>query len=187
MNNRSFLWLVFSVLVLSGCRDTSEADPKGNLPVAAPASERRKVELCPESSPEQSRSTFFNERDELVRAEIEYRDKSVGCEIFDSNGKVKERWRTYPAKKQVKLRETYDGKGEVVTHLEYHSNGKVYQDLRRQKNGDYRLSQYWDTGLLSTELLVRTDGTAERLSYSDDGKRIDGRTVVLANGEIDSW
>lgn len=187
MIGRSINGLVLILIcgALIGCGRTP---PPVVSPVLPKPSERCKVELQDEKSPEASRRTFYNELDEKTRVEIEYRDKSVGGESYDlTTGKVKERWRTYAGSKQVKERATFDSKGDAVSMVMYHEDGKPWKDMQRQKDGGYRLVQHWRTGILMSELLVRADGSAESLSYSDDGKWIEGRTVVHTSREIDSW
>lgn len=187
MNGRLIInGLVLALLgcVLVGC---GQAPPPAVKPVQPPG-ERFKVELQDEKSPVASRRTYYNEMDVKTRAEIEYRDKSAGGETYSpTTGKVIERWRTYAGKTQVKEREKFDAKGEVVSMVMYHADGKPWKEMQRQKDGGYKLVEHWSTGILMSELLVRADGSAERLSYSDDGRWIEGRTVVHANREIDSW
>lgn len=181
----AFAALCLTVLV-SGCGET----PRKTLsaPVTPAAKERIVTELQPESSPEVSIRKYYNEADELVRVETNFRDKSVGGESYFPDGKVKERWRTYDNSSQVKERTTFQNDGKTVeTSLSYHRNGKVWKDLRLQKDGAYRVTQYWESGIIMSDLLVRVDGTAERLSYSEDGKYVDRKTIVHASGELESW
>lgn len=178
------------ILIVAGCFLAAGCSPKpppAVLPVQPP-SERSTLELRDEKSPEYSRRTFYNDADVKLRVEIEYRDKSAGGEVFSPvTGKLTERWRTYAGKKQIRERSTFDAKGEVVSMVMYHEDGKPWKSMQRQKDGGYKLVEHWSTGVLMSELLVRADGSAERLSYADDGKRIEGRTVVHTSGEIDAW
>ncbi len=181
------LLLVGLCALLTGCSDSNRQEPSAAQPPVE-EKEHMKVELQPEGTPELVRRVYYNRFDEKLRAEIEFRDGSVGGEVFHGDGKVKERWRNYPHSKQELERTTYAPDGEtMVTSVTHHKNGRVHKDTRLQKDGGYRLVENWDTGIIMTELLVRKDGSAERLSYSSDGKYVDRKTVVLVGGEVDSW
>lgn len=187
MKTRNFI-LLCGVLPfccsLVGCGQS----PPLSVPRSMPPSERSTFELQDEKSPEYSRRTFYNEFDAKTRVEIEYRDKSAGGESYAPvTGRVREHWRTYAGSKQVRERKRFDAKGEVVSMTTYYEDGRISKDMQRQKDGGRKLVQYQDTGTLMSETLIRADGTVESLSYDDDGKWIERRTIIHVNREIDSW
>lgn len=173
--------------LLTGCTNRSKEQP-GVTPPQDNNAEHVKIELQPEGTPERVRRVFYNCFNEKLRCEIEFRDGTVGGEAYFADGKMKEQWRTHPDSKQVQVCKTFAPDGTtVVTSLEYHKNGKVHKDTRRQKDGGYLVSEYWDSGIAMSDLQVRADGSMERVYYGDDGKRVRSRLAVHVTGEVDDW